>query len=340
MNDISKLPIEVVLICDPISDESEEIDHLSSDGDRPDPSSLELIFDGLLKIAEHVTHYRTIEDFINNINCHRKSVVFPYWFGEISRNRHSLVPAICESYGISYIGADAYTKAVCNDKHLAKTICEECRIPTPSGFILTEKKDLQLLSSWTYPAVIKPICQGSSLGISEKSLAQNEVEAREVAISLAKSFGWPVLVEEMLIGREISICIMGNHIDEPYIKALSWTINGQPDFLNERLFTYALKYLDNCDFLPVDESQILTESLVLSCKKLFQLLDKAEIIRIDGRITKNGFYAFELSPDLDLRPDGELAMSFGQNEYPCLLRKLITNALERAGRKLPADNKN
>ncbi|MDD3022147.1 MAG: hypothetical protein PHX61_14385 [Alphaproteobacteria bacterium] len=327
----SKLAIEVVLICDPVPDEDIDITHLSLNGDRPSVHSFNLIYNGLLDAAQAVTHYSTISGFINNIAKHKDSVVLPYWFGELSRNRHALVPAICESNNIAYVGADAYTKVVCNDKHLAKAICSECGIATPVGFILTGLDELALLSSWTYPAVVKPICQGSSLGISENSLVHDAIQANEVALSLADVFGWPVLVEEMVTGREISICMIGDHINAPEMKAVSWAINGQADYLDSRLFTYKLKYLDGCEFTPVDEDIILSSKLRRSCEKLFHILDKVEVMRLDGRMTDNGFVAFELSPDLDLRPDGELAATFGSEGYPELLKRLLVNALKRHG---------
>ena len=142
----------------------------------------------------------------------------------------------------------------------------------------------------------------------------------------------------MLMGREISICMLGDHLGSLDIRAISWTINGQPDYLDTRLFTYALKYLGDCEFTAVNEDHILTPALRRSCEKMFRILDKVEVIRIDGRITMGGFHAFELSPDLDLRPDGELAAAFSEIGYSDLLQRLVRNALERHRRQPPVND--
>lgn len=325
----ARLDIEVVVVCDPVEGQDDNINHLSRNGDRPDQSSLELIRGGLAEVTDKVVHYSRIDDFVDNITAHRNSVIFPYWFGEVSRNRHALVPAICEAYGVPYVGADTYTKSVCNDKHLSKLICYECGLATPRGLLVTGPDDLSCPADLPFPAVVKPLFQGSSLGISEDSLVRDLSAARRVASEIVEVFGWPVLIEEMLTGREISICVLGDHQSAPEIRALSWELNGDPAFLDQRLFTYALKYLDDVQFAPILAPEVLTPGLRSACEKLFRMLDKVEVLRIDGRLTEKGFSVIELSPDLDLRPDGELAVVFGEDGYPSLLRRLLINALKR-----------
>ncbi len=330
---LQPLDIEVVLVCDPIESDDLDINALSSSGDRPDPISLKLIIEGLNEAVTHVSHFRTLQTFTDNLKNHTSCVVFPYWFGELSRNRHALVPAICEGYHLPYIGADAYTKIVCNDKHLSKLLCKEAGLETPRGFIITSEDELELLRSCQYPIVIKPNLQGSSLGISEHNLATNYTAAYSAVTTLAMHFDWPVLCEEFISGREVSICLIGDHQTEPDIRAIAWAINGNEAFLDHRLFTYELKYLIDLEFSPVDYNHILTNSLRICCNKLFQMLDKVEVMRIDGRVTEKGFVAFELTPDIDLRPDGELAISFHNrfDSYGGLLQHLIVNTLKRFG---------
>lgn len=324
------LDMEVIFVCDPFEDdEDSQADCFTKHGDRPEKISFELILRGLTEAVSHVTYYKTLPSLIDNLKNHQNSVVFPYWFGELSRNRHSLVPAICESYNIPYVGADAFTKVVCNDKHLSKLICRDAGLKTPRGFVITCSDELSLLDNCSFPIVLKPLCQGSSLGISEQNLVYDPTSGRAVAEKISRTLGWPIICEEFVMGREVSLCMIGKHGSPPEIRAISWAIDGDQGYLDERLFTYALKYLNGCTFTPVPMEHILTDRLRISCEKLFRLLDKVEIIRIDGRITSNGLTVIELSPDLDLRPDGELAVAFSEISYPKLLRRLILNTLER-----------
>ena len=326
-----RLDVEVVLVCDPVSDADDELYAFTPEGDRPTHESLNLIHGGLSAVTSQVVVYKNLQEFTDNLKSHADSIVFPYWFGQLSRSRHSLVPAICESYGIVYVGADAYTKIVCNDKYLSKSICRAAGITPAPGFILMCEDDLQNLFDCAYPRVVKPNSQGSSLGIVETSLVGSPETAQVAVRRIAKHFGWPVLCEEFVSGREISICLMGNHRGAPSQQALSWEINGDPNFLDNRLFTYRLKYVGGAKFNPIIIGELEPE-LRRACERVFGLLDKVEIMRIDGRMTSNGFVALELSPDLDLRPDGEAAQAFQPSlpTYPAFVRQLLVNSLERA----------
>ncbi len=330
MDASSLLDVEVLLVCDPVNENDENIDFLSSQGDRPGFESYTMIYNGLKEVAKSVVHFDSLVNLIDNLHNHKNSIVFPYWFGEISRNRHSLLPAICEAYNLPYIGADASTKAICNDKHLTKLFCAESGLLTPNGTLLTCYSDLVALNECQYPIVIKPNSQGSSLGIGERSLAKNIETAITTIEEIVKNIGWPVLCEEFVTGREVSICLIGNHKTEPDIRALSWAFNDDHAFLDKRLFTYALKYELGHEFFPVQMNNVITTELRSKCNRIFRLLKKAEVMRVDGRVTSNGFVVFELSPDLDMRPDGELATAFRDrfSTYSMLLKHILINTLE------------
>jgi D-alanine-D-alanine ligase len=331
-----RLNIEVVLVCDGEDREGCTAHAFSPDRDRPSGESLRLIQAGLTAISGRVVHYAHLRDFVDNLHRHREAIVFPYWFGVLSRSRHALVPAICEAYGIVYVGADAYTKAICNDKYLSKSLCELVGLNAAPGFLLTCDEDLSLLSRCNYPRVVKPNFQGSSLGIDDSSLVTQATEARSAVERTVQCFGWPVLCEEFISGREISICMMGNHRAPTALRALSWEMNGDPAFLDHRLFSYTLKTAASIQFRPIILGD-LTEVQHRACERLFGLLDKVEIMRIDGRLAMNGLVVLELSPDLDLRPDGEAAVAFGDRfeSYAQFLKQLLLNAFERCGRQPP-----
>ena len=53
-----------------------------------------------------MTHYNTLKEFIDNVRQHKHDLVFTIYGGRRSGKRMALVPAICESYGIKFVGAD------------------------------------------------------------------------------------------------------------------------------------------------------------------------------------------------------------------------------------------
>src|SRR3989338_1810388 len=61
-----------------------------------------------------------------------------------------------------------------------------------------------------FPLICKPNHEGSSKGISEKSVVYNKSELRKQAAFLVREYGQEVLVEEFIEGTEYSIGILGN----------------------------------------------------------------------------------------------------------------------------------
>ena len=159
----------VVLIADRI--------FLSYDNVEAEADTLEMIpdeyffqiFEGLSAISKSVTHYNTLEEFIDNIQQHKDDLVFTIYGGRRSRNRMALVPAICESYGIKFVGADTYARIVCQDKQISKEVIRRFELKTADYLLIDHFTDMALLQTLNYPLVIKPNLEGSSIGIHAHS---------------------------------------------------------------------------------------------------------------------------------------------------------------------------
>ena len=84
--------------------------------------------------------------------------------GEISRNRLALVPAICESMNVKFLGADVYNRIICQDKNLCKTFAKRFNILSPNSILIYDENDISLIKSLKLPLVVKPNYEGSSIG--------------------------------------------------------------------------------------------------------------------------------------------------------------------------------
>ena len=111
--------------------------------------------------------------------------------------------------GIPYQGAGVLGSALAMDKNLAKILYQQAGL-TVAAWEMAQPEDQKnprrLLSRISLPVVIKPIRQGSSLGMS---LARSE---EELAQGLAKAFAFDseVMVEQYVQGREITGGVLGN----------------------------------------------------------------------------------------------------------------------------------
>ncbi len=116
--------------------------------------------------------------------------------------------------GIPYQGSGVLGSALAMDKNLAKTLYRQHGLPV-ADWRMAGPGDIEdpdrLLGELTLPLVVKPVRQGSSLGMSIVR------EPGELGPALEKGFAHDseVMVEEFVVGREITVGVLGNDQLEP-----------------------------------------------------------------------------------------------------------------------------
>jgi D-alanine-D-alanine ligase len=127
--------------------------------------------------------------------------------GFAGRSREAQVPALLELLEIPYTGSDPACLALCLDKSLAKRVVELAGVPTPAWISMRGHE--RLPESVGFPAVVKPMAEGSSKGVVRSSVVHDEHELRAVVRELVARFDQPALVETYLPGREFTIGLIG-----------------------------------------------------------------------------------------------------------------------------------
>ncbi len=110
---------------------------------------------------------------------------------------------LLEKIGVPYTGAGAASSRVAFDKNLAKAAFLSHAVPTPRAEIIDLSAGTQL-PSFSPPFVIKPPCEGSSVGVHIVRHA-GEVHA---AMEDAAKYGSHLLVEEFISGKELTVGIL------------------------------------------------------------------------------------------------------------------------------------
>lgn len=106
-----------------------------------------------------------------------------------------------EMTGIPYTHSGVLASALAMDKVLSRVVFEKANIQTPKWLVISKEELLKDSAPFQFPFVIKPIHEGSSLGVFIIH-SQDELEK---ALS-----GWnygQILVEEYIKGREIQCAV-------------------------------------------------------------------------------------------------------------------------------------
>jgi len=287
------------------------------------------IYQGLHNFSTGVTHYDSPKKFLDNISKHKADVILSIWSGKNSRNRKSLIPSICESYNICYVGADPYVHMIAQDKYLSKYVCENYGIHGANGVLIGIPSQIRLISNLNFPLVIKPNSEGGSIGISNRNLVNTYQEADIVIRELLTYFQQPILAEEYIEGIEVCVTLAGTNKHLDVFEAVALEVSGKTYFEHD-IFSYELK--KECDDVckNIIATHLLDDMMKNLFINLFMSLGKVEIIRIDGRISNNKFVLIELSPDIHLGKDCSVAAAFAKTgyNYNQMLEKLIINAIE------------
>lgn len=104
-----------------------------------------------------------------------------------------------EEIGMPYTGAGSATSRNCFDKVLTKKFFIEGKVPTP----LSETIAAGQMPTLPVPCVIKPPCEGSSVGVH---IVHDAAELPAAVADVAR-YGKDILVEEYIRGKELTVAI-------------------------------------------------------------------------------------------------------------------------------------
>jgi D-alanine-D-alanine ligase len=108
-----------------------------------------------------------------------------------------------DKLGVPYTGCDAEASRVAFDKFLTKQRCVSAGVPT-ARFALVDSAAARWPMGWDPPVVLKPVRQGSSVGLQ----FVERVSDWSKALAEAMRFDSQVLVEEKITGRETTVGVL------------------------------------------------------------------------------------------------------------------------------------
>jgi D-alanine-D-alanine ligase len=112
-----------------------------------------------------------------------------------------------ELLGIPYTGSGVMASSVGMDKITTKKIWLQESVPTPRYVRIDADTDLDaVVADLGLPLIVKPPLEGSSIGITKVTQADQLKEA----VALVTSMDESVLAEEFVTGREFTVAVLGH----------------------------------------------------------------------------------------------------------------------------------
>ncbi len=238
-------------------------------------------------------------EFLDNIRSERVDFVFNIAEGRGNyRSREAQVPSVLEMLGIPYSGSDPQCLAICLDKPLTKQLVLAAGVCTPKYQVITDREQLGRIS-WngiSFPAIVKPIYEGSSKGIRLNSVVDSPEQAAAVVGRLLEYYHQPVMVEEFIAGDEVTVGIIGN--SPPKVAGMMRILPRR----SEPLFVYSVEvkrdWKAQVDYeCPVRLDEEVLEKIRISSLRAFDVLGCRDFARLDFRISPEGMVHFlEINP--------------------------------------------
>jgi len=198
------------------------------------------------------------------------------------------IQGLLEILGISYTGPGVLASALGMDKHVQQKILKATGIDVPESIAVGEEEWLQgketvtqrIENVFPVPFVVKPIREGSSMGVT----IVRDPEMMDDAMAGAFKWDRAALVEEYLEGTEFS-CIVLEGEDGPSILGVT-EIHPQSDF-----YSYDDKYMPGrCSKFtpPRNIPADVVDRIKASVIEAFKILGFRSYGRIDGFVLDDG----------------------------------------------------
>lgn len=278
------------------------------------------VVEGLRAAGVDVVAMPVAEDVVARLLEERVDRVFIALHGPGGED--GCVQGVLELLGIPYTGSGVLASALAMDKLRTKQVWQGMRLPTPAFALLEESCDWDaIMASLGQRVIVKPAHEGSSIGMSVASSAQ-ELQA---AWQAAQQYDSVVLAEEWIEGDEFTVALLGADVLPP-IRLQSANV----------FYDFEAKYLSNDTryLCPCGLDSAREAELKALARKAFDSLGCSGWGRVDVMQRRGG--AFELlevntipgMTDHSLVPMAALAAGV---DFPELVVRILEATLAESG---------
>ncbi len=292
---------------------------------------------------------------VDTVRKYQPDICFNICEGHFGDAREAHVPSLLEMLRIPYTGSKVLTLALALDKPITKRVLTYHDLPTPP-FQVFERVDEPLSEDMTFPMFVKPSHEGTGMGVSAKSIVNNEEELREQIAYVIKRYKQTALVEKFIEGREVTVGVVGN-LRGPVARRMPHNedllrieaglhfyppmeVDLKPYLESDAVYSNRLKtaLADQLNYLcpaPLDEAMV--DDLNWYTAAVFRVVGAYDVSRVDFRLDANDDwkpYILEINPLPGLAPGiSDLVIEAAAEgiDHTELVNEILTTSLRRHG---------
>jgi len=238
------------------------------------------------------------------------------------------IPATLELLQIPYTGSGMMGQVINSNKYFTKDLLEQYGITTPKYQLIKSVSD-EIDPILDYPLIAKLNEVHGSVEIDDSAVCEDERNLNKRISYLMETYQQPVLVEEFVVGREITVLVVEGSNTKVYA--------GEKIFANKsdrkyQIVSFDDNYSDNSIFYEKYELPLRVKEAV---KTAFNILKMEDYAKFDFRLDASGrHYLIDCNSNPALGPNnvaaiGSVLQMYGVS-FETLLRRLINNTLSPA----------
>ena len=197
------------------------------------------------------------------------------------------IQGILEVLKIPYTGCGVMSSALCMNKYFTKEMLKSAGIPLiKSVFIRKGENVLNKVSALSYPMMIKPVCEGSSIGMFK---VNNETELKE-KFREAEKIEQDILIEEFVVGQCATVGVLDDNGDLFATEILEFRTKTE-------WYDYEAKYTDGLTefILPASFSDEMTVKIKDLAIKSHMACGCNSLSRVDFLVANGIPYVLEIN---------------------------------------------
>lgn len=181
-----------------------------------------------------------IPALIDAIRAGKVDRVFNILHGHNGGGEDGVLQGLCEALRVPYTGSDVLGSALSMDKIRTKQVWLSLGLPTPRYVRLAKGGDVHAAArELGLPVIVKPACEGSSVGVSRV----HDDAGLEAAVELAARYPGELLMEQLVVGDELTVAVLADGSDHRALPSIRIVPKGEWYDYNAKYIAEDTQYL-------------------------------------------------------------------------------------------------